>query len=164
MRKYHLFVKELTLFFLLTGVLACGSTSVPLNSQLPIIDARCLPEQTSNCGAIAHERTLRVGLLAGDTGADCGQMITFASSEFFSAFRASGSTDSEFTGLVLRGAIESWVDGEGDEIAELPAGLYTACAYVDIDGNGLLGTNEPISRQVIDIRQINQLLDSWSEF
>ena len=107
---------------------------------------------------------MRVGLVAGNTGVNCSEIITAVGSDFFAGFRASGETTSTFDGNDLSGTITSWVDGDNVATTTIDSGTYTICSYIDINQDGLLNSGEPVASEVTNISLLDQLIDDWGDF
>ena len=148
---------------LLGPVLGCGSNGNTSPIDIPIMDLECQQTQAGDCSITGDNRDFHVGLIAGNTGADCAQVITAAGTDFYTGFRASGTVSSSLDSTKLVGSVTDWVDGDNQSATTIDSGTYTLCAYLDTNEDGLLSAGEPFARDVITLGQLSYVITDWQQ-
>lgn len=156
-------------FSLLFGVFVittpgCSGGSSSGNSQfqyLPDIDIECYLAQTSDCSSSNQGKSFFIGLTS-NTNVNCESYLSQSLSQTMlrQSFDFSG-TGTTYYSTFLSGTVTSWVNSNNVTVLTMQSTTYKACAFIDIDGNGLFGNTEPVGELSLSPSNNNPQITDW---
>lgn len=128
---------------------------------IPVIQVECATGSLATCNTSG--KTAYVGIIETLT-LDCDDsMAGLNASQRQQLFTASGQTIPSVSGAYLIGRVSSWVNSTGGQQDVLNPGTYQVCAFVDLNSNGAIDTNEPVARgQFSTGGSGTYILNSWA--
>ncbi len=152
-------------FTLLTAVFmftACSGGGDSGGNFIPTVQLQCATAAVAGCSQ--NGKTAWVGLIQTLTAGDCDDTLaTLDSSQRQLLFTVSGSVVSSQAGAYLTGRVSDWINSTGGQQDVLNPGTYEVCAFVDLNGNDVIDTNEPVGRgQISTGGSGTYILSTWS--
>ncbi len=141
---------------------ACGGGGDGGGNYIPTVQLQCATASVAGCSQ--NGKTAWVGIIETLTAADCDDTLaTLNSTQRQQLFNVSGSVVSTQSGAYLTGRVSEWTNTTGGNQDVLNPGTYEVCAFVDLNGNDVIDTNEPVGRgQISPGGSGTYILSSWS--
>lgn len=158
---YNMFWRGALLIISSSFLQSCGGGGDSGGNFIPTVQLECATAGVAGCSQ--NGKTAWVGLIE-SLAADCDDTLaTLASNQRQQLFNVNGSVVSSQAGAYLTGRVSSWTNSTGGEQDVLNPGTYQVCAFVDLNGNDVIDTNEPVGQGQVSIGGSGTfILSNWA--
>lgn len=129
---------------------------------IPPIRLNCHSAQHADCISQKAGKTAYVGLTINPVSCGAYLLAQSPTEQIYQIFDATGTTVVLNQGPFLVGTVNAWYNFGNIELFDLPDGEYTACAFIDQNGDGRWTANEPLSSAIVEPDSNEVLLDLWN--
>lgn len=146
---------------ILISLNACGGGGDSGDNFIPTVQLECATAAVAGCSQ--NGKAAWVGLIE-SLAADCDDTLaTLTATQRQQLFNVNGSVISSQAGAYLTGRVSSWSNSTGGDQDVLNPGSYQVCAFVDLNGNDVIDTNEPVGQGQVSIGSTGTyILSNWS--
>ena len=149
-----------------TLLLSCGyEDEAGDRVAVPTIDLACAYDEVLACNSSQSGKRLYVGLTS-DLNFNCSEELELLlfQNHFKNYFEFTGQAQVQFNGIFLNAEVSRWYDHREFQVFHIPNQPYKACAYIDLNGNGLLDLSEPIGSGIIDPSAAFDSVLNWTAY
>ena len=148
-------------FIILIPLVGCSEGEPKTTAAIPPIRLECHSAQHSDCVPQKAGKIAYVGLTINAVTCSSFLLAQTSNETLQKIFDAVGMTQVSVFGPFLSGTVINWVNFKNNTIYDLPKGEYTACSFIDLNGDARWTANEPLSTGKITPGSSETLLDIW---
>lgn len=149
--------------FLLLNLSACiENSSGSAVKDIPPVRLECHSAQHADCTPQKAGKRAFVGLTINSVSCGAYLLAQPPTQTLAQVFDVIGTVPVTNEGPFLGGLINAWYNFGGVATYDLPAGNYTACAFIDVDGDERWSSGEPLTSGIVVPGNNEVVLDIWN--